>query len=384
MEKIFLGELLVDGTGRDPLPKPAVIVRDGRIREIRTRDGLPAKAERVDFGGLTLVPGLIESHGHLVFSGEPDAVEVLQREDDWDLLLRAVHNAERALKAGITAFRDCGDRGGVTLSLKKAAVQGLVSSPRLFVSGPPLTTTGGHLWFMGISADSGPELIRAARELVRRGVDWVKVCVTGGGLTPGSNVRMARYSAEELSVLVRDVHRMGRRVSAHVHGTEGIRNAVLAGVDSLEHCSWMAEGEGFAFDEELLEHIRGGGTFICHTIAGKREASGNPGPPLCFQLRALRSGVKVALGSDAGIPNTPIDELYKTLVVAVRLGGFTEEEALAAVTRTAAELLGLEGKLGTVEPGKYADLVAVEGNPLEDIAALGWVVHVVQGGHIVR
>jgi len=376
-EKVFLGELLVDGTGREPVPKPALVVKDGRIEEVRTRDKLPTKAERVDFGGLTFVPGLIESHGHLVLSGGPDAVEVLLEEDDGELLLRAAHNAERALRAGITTFRDCGDRGGVTIRLRNMVRSGQVPGPRLLVSGPPLTKADGHLWFMGVTAEDGPELVRAAGELIRRGVDWVKVCVTGGGLTPGTDVRRAQYGSEELSALVEEVHRAGRRVSAHVHGTEGIRNAVLAGVDSLEHCSWLG-----GFREEVLEEIKRRGTFICHTIAGRRDGTEVPGT-LALQLRALRSGAKVVLGSDAGIPDTPIDELYKALAVAVR-AGFTEEEALRSVTGTAAEMLGLGRKLGTLERGKLADFLAVEGNPLEDVGSLGRVEHVVLGGRIVR
>lgn len=395
MKKIILGRMLIDGTGKKPLPRPAVVVEDGRIRSVQTSETLPHShdAEMIDLSDTTLLPGFIDAHVHLVLSGDQEAIAQLRTDSDEMLTIRATHNAQRCLKAGVTTVRDCGDRNGVTLTLKRAIALGIVPGPRIVACGPPITTTAGHLHYMGIEADSAHEVRKAARRLIKLGVDWIKVCGTGGGITPGTNTRRAQYSVAELKPLVQDAHRLGRRVSVHAHGTEGIRNAVRAGADSIEHSSWLAEDDGWEYDEEIVAEIQRKGLVICHTIAGPRgiaekeeRKAREEGPQgvLSFQCRALRAGANVVLGTDAGIPDTQFEDFPKTLEVAVKLGGFSEMETIVCVTGRAAELLGWADEIGTVEAGKYADLVAVDGNLLEDIAALQSIVHVIQGGEIVR
>lgn len=394
MKTIIVARRLVDGTGRGPMEHPVLTIEDGRIQSVESLGtvSIPSNVFLIDMGDRTLLPGLIDAHVHLVFSAGKDVASDLCVENDELLTIRAVENAQRCLRAGITTVRDCGDRNGVTLALREAIERGIVVGPRVVVCGPPITTTKGHLHYIGVQADDEPAIREAARSLIRRGVDWLKVCATGGGLTPGTNIRRAQYSAETLEALVEEAHAAGKRVSAHAHGTEGIRYAALAGIDSIEHCSWLGREEGLEYDETTVERINTKGLYICHTIAGERMVSeeavrkvreNGPQGSLGLQRTALTSGARMVLGSDAGIPRTHFEEFPRSLEVAVKLAHFSEMEALLAVTKTASQMLGLDREIGTVEPGKQADLIAVNGNPLEDITVLQKVDYIFKDGKLV-
>ena len=232
--------------GRQLLRDAAVVIDAGVIQAVGpAAELLPldstrvANKEQFDLGDRTLLPGLIDGHVHLTFSGGEQAMVDVVRDSDELLLLRAVRNAERALRAGITTVRDCGDRHNVTFTLRDAIRSGVVRGPRLVACGMPITTTAGHCHFLGLVADTTDELVRAVRRQAQAGADSIKVMATGGRLTPGSNASEAQYSAEQLRLVVEDAHRLGRRVAMHVLGTSGIRNAVAAGADTLEHLSWL-------------------------------------------------------------------------------------------------------------------------------------------------
>lgn len=393
-EQVLLkSKWLLDGTGAPPIADAALLVRDGRIEAVGPRVAVatPPGTEEVDLGSYTLLPGLIDAHVHLVGDPRPGSLAGTQHESDEWLLLRAIANARAALAMGLTTVRDCGGRGTLVISLAKAIAAGLVPGPRIVSCGAPITTTGGHCHFLGLEAEGIEGVQRAVRQLHKAGADFIKVMVTGGGLTPGSNPRRSQYSLAELQAIAEDAHRLGKRVAGHVHGTEGIRRAVAAGFDTLEHCSWLAaQGTGRDYDEEVVQEIIRGGIYVCRTIAGfervpleEATSSHRLWPDYEVFRNMVKAEVKLIAGSDAGIDETPISEFAYTLETMAGFGEMSAEAVLASATRVAAEALGLADQVGTLEVGKRADAIAVEGNPLEDLRVLRHVAVVIRDGRIV-
>ena len=392
MIKAIKGGLIIDGKGDAPIPNGLILVDGNRIRAVGSRDSLPipGEAEVIDLGTATLLPGLIDTHVHLVMNAQEDCVTSLAHKSAVDSVVEAAGNARRALRGGVTTVRDCADVFGVTLTLKQAIDGGHLDGPRILACGLPITTTAGHLHYMGISADSTEEVLKAVRTVVTMGVDWVKVCATGGGLTPDSNVRRAQYSAETLKALVQDAHRLGRKVAAHAHGTEGVLNCAIAGTDSIEHCSWMGEEEGHRYDEDAVDLIRKKGLYVSHTITGPR--TGTPeeveellnselGERFALLKRTLEEGVRMVISSDAGVRDTRFEDFTGSLVIAVKCCGFSPMGSIIAATSRAAEMLGMADRVGSLEPGKFADILAVDGDPLQDIGAIRRIIGVFKDGH---
>lgn len=391
MLKAIKGGMVINGKGETPVPNGLILVDGHRIRAVGSRDDLsiPRDAEVVDLGSATLLPGLIDTHVHLVMNAKEDCVTSLAHKSAVESVVEAAANARRVLRGGVTTVRDCADVFGVTLTLKRAIDAGHLDGPRILACGLPITTTAGHLHYMGISADSTEEVLKAVRTVVTMGVDWVKVCATGGGLTPDSNVRRAQYSAETLTALVQDAHRLGRKVAAHAHGTEGIMNCAIAGTDSIEHCSWMEEEEGHRYDEDAVELIRKKGLYVSHTITGPRTGSPEEleelleseyGERFALLRRTLEEGVRMVISSDAGVPDTRFEDFTGGLVIAVKCCGFSPMGAIIASTSRAAEMLGMADRVGSLEPGKSADILAVDGDPLQDIFALRRIAGVFKDG----
>ena len=391
MLKAITGGSIINGKGEAPIPDGLILVDGHRIQAVGSREHLsiPGDAEVVDLGTATLLPGLIDTHVHLVMNAREDCVTSLAGKSAVESVVEAAGNARRALRGGVTTVRDCADVFGVTLTLKRAIDGGHLDGPRVLACGLPITTTAGHLHYMGISADSTEEVLKAVRTVVTMGVDWVKVCATGGGLTPDSNVRRAQYSAETLTALVRDAHRLGRRVAAHAHGTEGVLNCAIAGTDSIEHCSWMGEEEGHRYDEDAVDLIRKKGLYVSHTITGPRTGSSEEveellnselGERFALLRRTLEEGVRMVISSDAGVPDTRFEDFAGSLVIAVKCCGFSPMGAIIASTSRAAEMLGMADRVGALEPGRFADILAVDGDPLQDISALRRIVGVFKDG----
>ena len=392
MLKAIQGGSIINGKGGIPIPNGLILLDGNRIEAIGSRDSLPIPhdAEVIDLGTATLLPGLIDTHVHLVMNAKEDCVTSLARKSAVESVVEAAGNARLALQGGVTTVRDCADVFGVTMTLKRAIDAGELEGPRILACGLPITTTAGHLHYMGIGADSKEEVLKAVRTVVTMGVDWVKVCATGGGLTPGSNVRRAQYSAETLSALVQDAHRLGRKVAAHAHGTEGIMNCAIAGTDSIEHCSWMGEEEGHRYDEDAVDLIRKQGLYVSHTITGPRTGSPEEveellnselGERFALLRRTQEEGVPMVISSDAGVPDTRFEDFTGGLVIAVQCCGFSPMGAIIASTSRAAEMLGMENQVGSLEPGKRADILAVDGDPLQDISAIRRIVGVFKDGH---
>jgi imidazolonepropionase-like amidohydrolase len=360
---------LFDGvtTHADPL----VLVEDGRITEVRSGPP-PADAELIDLGEATLLPGLIDTHVHLAFDASPDAVGALAARDD-DAVLAAMADAAAAqLRAGVTTVRDLGDRDYLALRLRESTA-GL---PTIVAAGPPITSTGGHCHYLGGVAERGVR--DAVREHAERGVDVIKVMASGGFLTSGTAVDGRQFTPDDLVALVDEAHRHGLPVTAHAHALEAIVDGVAAGVDGLEHCSFV-DGDRVAAPAELVATIVRRRIAVGATVGIAPTSLPIAPPPELLKIlpelmanlaRLIREGAVVVAGTDAGIaPVKPHGVLPLGLAHLAQLG-MSPAEALTAGTSTAAQVCGLGDRKGRVRPGYDADLLAVDGDPLTDVGAL--------------
>lgn len=362
-----------------------VVVEHGKILEVGTDlDG----DRQIDCTGLHVLPGLFDTHVHVML-GHIDMWRMVQTPFSYRFF-EAARNLEATIRTGITTVRD---GGGADLGIKKAVDDGLIEGPRLHVSLGMLSQTGGHGdgWFPSGAmvelfpthpglpetiVDGVDEMRSKVRELVRAGADVIKVATSGGVLSPRDDPRHAHFRLAELRVLVEEATAAGIGVMAHAQGTSGIKNAIRAGIRSIEH--------GIYLDEQAIEMMLERGTYLVPTLVAPtgvlRAAEAGAQIPEASLIkarevieahqdsfrRAVEAGVKIAMGTDTGV--TPHGENLAELALMVK-GGMTPEQALVATTRTAAELMGLDDELGTIEPGKRADLVLVDGDP-RDVATL--------------
>ena len=227
------------------------------------------------------MPGLLDGHVHLVFSALPTALPDILGEDNPRILLRAVHNAQLALRVGVTTVRDCGGRDLMPLKLRDAIAAGVLPGPRILAAGPAITVTGGHCYFFNGEVDSADGMRQLARQLAKDGVDFFKVMSTGGRMTPNTNVTAAQFTVEELTALVQEARRLNRKTTAHGHGTAGIRNAVAAGIDCIEHCTWVSEEDDTVvdYDPKVAEQMVKQGTYLSPTISPARVLDDVARPP---------------------------------------------------------------------------------------------------------
>lgn len=384
MEMVDAG-LVIDGTGNAPLKNAIVVIENGRIRNIRARDKAVREEGAVDARHLTLLPGLIDTHLHLVCN--PGARKFFDLSDSQDaILLRAAGNAQAALRAGVTTVGDCGAPNELIFPLRAIMDGGDLVGPRMLASGAAIMPSNGHGIEFGRAANNATELRDAVRDQVAAGADFVKIMATGGG---GDGPGRAYYTADELRVVAQEASNAGKRVAAHAHGTAGIRNAVEAGIQRIEHCSFYGDG-GAEYDAGLAREIVARWIYVSPTnaIDYRRIEKGGRGAPreaLNRNWRALfEAGTRFAASSDAGVTDMFYDDYALIPELMVRELGMTPGEALGACTRVAAETLGLETEIGTIQPGKCADVVAVRGNPLEDITVLRNVVWVMRNGRILH
>ncbi|HJN93837.1 MAG TPA: amidohydrolase family protein [Dehalococcoidia bacterium] len=368
--------------GLTPAVTSGSIHIDGQTIVDRSAD---EDGETVDVSGCTIIPGLIEAHAHLCFNAQSDWRETYDAESPERLLLRMSTAAGRMLNAGITTVRDLGAPTSLAIELRDAIRDGLTPGPYLLVAGAPITTTGGHCWFLGGEADGELGLRIRVRELAKAGVDWIKVMATGGNMTPGTNVNEPQFSLQELRAIVDESARLGLRVAAHCHGTPGIRNAAEAGVATIEHCSFRGE-DGLIIDDEVAALIAERGVAVSPTVhSGYLRGPDSPVHDQRMQVAAgiLDAGCQVIMSTDCGIPGTPHDVLPRSIAVWAEQTGTAPVDALASATSRSAAILGLDDR-GTLEPGKRADLLVVAGNPLDDLTALQRVRLVVQAGQVAR
>ena len=403
MKLVLKADLLIDGTGADPVRNGAVVVKDGRIAEVTTQDALSiGEREEVDVievAGGALMPGFIEMHTHIHCSAQVDAYTHITTESNETFIMRGVGAVRAALGSGVTTMRDLGSRNEVVLPIKAAVENGIIPGPRMVVAGTPITTTGGHCNMFGTEADTAEEVVTAIRRQFKLGADCIKVMSTGGGFTPGTNVRAPQYPVETLRAAVEDAERLNLRVAAHCHASAGVRNCVDAGIHNLIHCSWLAESEEqmYDYDTDYADMIAERGLYVDPTLAlghlnnlrGRDRSGGGQGmgdPARRFEI--LRDmwdrGVKFVTGMDAGMTNANFDDFAYIPQVMVEEMRITPMEAIVCSTQTSAECLGLEDEIGTLEAGKSADVLIVNGDPSSDIAALHNVNTIVSQGKVVK
>jgi imidazolonepropionase-like amidohydrolase len=382
---LFTGGQVLDGTGAD-VSAADVVIEDGRIVDIGP--GLDGD-ESVDVTGRTILPGLFDCHTHVVVSSI-DTMRLLQTPFSYRFF-QAAHNLEATLRIGITTVRDA---GGADLGVKQAVDDGLVAGPRMHISLSMLSQTGGHGdgWMPfggtiralltdhpGVPAtivDGTDEMRQKVRELIRMGADVIKVATSGGVLSPRDKPTHAHFRLEELEVLVEEASAAGIFVMAHAQAAPGIKNAIRAGIRSIDH--------GIYLDDEAIQLMLDRGTWLVPTLVAPRgvidAADAGASIPEASVAKArevvethtasfataVAAGVKVAMGTDSGV--TPHGQNLRELSLMVA-GGMTPMQAIEATTRSAAELMGLQDELGTLQPGKRADLVLVDGDPL-DVATL--------------
>ena len=381
---------LVDGTGSPGRPSHSVLVVGSTIAWVGPTAQEPEGSfdRVVDATGGTVLPGLINSHVHVCNDGAPDLFAQVRDDSIPVATIRGARSAQLALGSGTTTVRDCGAANGVALELAQAIDSGLVEGARVRAAGRVITMTGGHGHFMGREADGVDAVRHAVRKELQGGAHFIKAMATGGVLTPGVKPTQTALLKEELAAVVQEAHNAGKRVATHAIGQEGIRNALLAGVDSIEH--------GFYLDEELFELAVARGTYLVPTllaisgIATEGEQGGAPAWMIeKAQLEVQRSqemfraavgsGMKIAAGTDAGTPFNGHDALDRELALMVQIG-LSPMQAIVAATANAAELLDLGDRIGTVEPGKLADLIVVDGDPLTDISHISKVLLVAKQG----
>jgi imidazolonepropionase-like amidohydrolase len=373
---------LVDGTGAAARTGISVLVDRGRFEWIGPTAQAPTVAPHtvIEAGGRSLLPGLINSHVHLCNDGSPDLAEQVRTDSVPMASLRAATMAELTLHNGITSVRDCGAASNIVLELAKAIDAGMIAGPRVVAAGRVITMTGGHGHFIGREADGADAVRRATRAELKEGAAFIKVMATGGVLTPGVDPANTALQEEELAVVAREAHNAGRRVATHAIGTAGIRNALLAGIDSIEH--------GLRLDDETLQlallavaRIVEAREHVPAWVATKAEREAERSR--ASFVAAVKSGLKIAAGTDAGTPFNPHDDLAAELALMVELG-LSPMDAIVAATRNAAENMDVLHAVGTVEVGKRADLVLVDGDPTEDITAVARIALVAKDGVIVR
>jgi imidazolonepropionase-like amidohydrolase len=403
---------LVDGTGADPVDAARIVVEGERIREIgpASQVSVPGgDVERIDFSGYTIMPGLLDGHVHLNFSALPSALPDILGEDNPRILLRAVHNAQLALRVGVTTVRDCGGRDLMPLRLRDAIAAGVIPGPRILAAGPAITVTGGHCYFFNGEVDSVDGMRQLARQLAKDGVDFFKVMSTGGRMTPNTNVTAAQFTVEELTALVQEARRLNRKTTAHGHGTAGIRNAVAAGIDTIEHCTWVSEEDDTVvdYDPSVADQMVKQGTYLSPTISPARVGDIGVADAHLSEVRRrtramrpkireaqrdmLARGVKIIGSTDAGVANVPLDSMPGELEAAVEELGLTPMQAITAATYTGAQAFDRANDFGSLQVGLRADFLVLDGDPtktISDVRKLRWVfkdgVAEVENGRLIR
>lgn len=394
---------LIDPVTQTSVDNPALIIEDGVVtaRGVQASLAVPQSAAKIALDGKTILPGFIDMHTHLTGvatkgRGYNRFAYQQERQTIWGVV-----NARKTLMAGFTTVRNVGARGYETLALRDAINEGEISGPRMFVSGPAVGIIGGHCSDnnmlppdreeSGIGVATGPWEMRAkVRQNIKFGVDLIKTCSTGGVFSKGTAVGAAQSTVEELTAIVDEAHMRGLKVASHAHGTEGIKNAILAGVDSIEHASFL--------DDEAIRMAKRRGVFLSMDIynteftLGEGEKLGVPEESMEKErslsvqqrdsfTRAVRAGAKVVFGSDAAVyPHGDNPKQFSRMVEF----GMTEMQAIVAATDLAADGLGKKGALGCLDTGCVGDLVAVDGDPLDDISILEDVSVVIKGGVVYK
>lgn len=390
---LFKGATLIDGNGNEPVKNSFVLVEDDRIAATGiSAENLDGRFDEViDLPGKFMMPGMMNCHTHVVMEPVADMQTFAREQTPVTHAARGVANLQKLLRSGTTFVRDMGAPCAVDLGLKKCMKEGVFQGPDMFCSAKVITMTGGHGWMFGREADGPDDVRKAAREQLKAGADVVKIMSTGGVLTPGVEPGSPQLTEEELRSAVEEAHKAGKKIATHAQGTTGIKNALRAGVDSIEH--------GCIMDDEAVEMMLERGTYLVPTLAAVFHIVDNgveAGIPeyaveKCRRIyelhmesfrKARQAGVKIACGTDASTPFNGFDMTAMELVLMTR-AGMDPMEAIVSATRTSAELIGCDNEYGTLEKGKYADFLILDKDPLADISSLLKVGKVYKKGELV-
>jgi len=387
---------LLDVKSGRMIDNPVLVITGDRITSLS--GSAAASANVIDLGGATLLPGLIDAHTHITFDptfGYQQLSISIPKE-----ALTGAKNAKITLEAGFTTIRNVGASGFTDIALRDSINEGMLPGPRILASGPPLGITGGHCdnnllpYEYHVHADGVADGIAAVqhqvRENIKYGADLIKICATGGVLSKGDDPQASQYTLEEMKAIVADAHRLGRKVAAHAHGAQGIQWATEAGVDSIEHGSYI--------DDAGIAAMKQHGTYLVPTVYLQTwilENFKQAGLPPMYEgkmrdviavarknlTRAFASGVKVAFGTDAAVYPHGLNAHEFNEYVHM---GMTPLQAIQTATVNAADLLGWSDRIGTLEAGKFADIVAVSSDPTKDVTTLEHPVFVMKGGVVYR
>jgi imidazolonepropionase-like amidohydrolase len=392
---------LIDGRGGPPLTNAVILIDSTRITAVGSNLPIPSGTTVVDLGSATVLPGLIDCHTHITGGDPGDYYTALFRRSPIDYAVAAPTFARRTLEAGFTTVRDVGSAEFIDVALRRAIDSGLVVGPRMQVATLAIGSTGGHNDVVGFSpyikfgqfsgvADGVDEIRKLVRFEVKNGADVIKLIASAGVLSEEQSAGAPQYSQEEMNAAVDEARQWGRKVAAHAHGAEAIKRAVRAGVASIEH--------GSLLDDEGIRLMKERGTYLVADIynddyiMSEYQRLGFPGAILEKERqigkaqrenfrRAVKAGVKVAFGTDAGVYPHGLNARQFAFMVRY---GLTPMQAIQSATTSAADLLGWSDRVGSITPGRYADLVAVEGDPLADITLLERVNFVMKGGVVYK
>jgi imidazolonepropionase-like amidohydrolase len=390
MRTKYINFNLIDGKSKKIQKNMQLVVENGRIIDINKNKEFDINA--IDLKNKFVMPGLIDCHTHMFMDSSPDPVEKFDKLGDADLIVGAVNNLKRTLESGVTFIRDVGGYKHYDIQLRNQVKNNSIIGPDMFCAGKIVTMTGGHGHFIGREADGVVEVRKAVREQLKAGADVIKVISSGGVMTPGVDVNAYQFNIDELRAAVEEAHKAGRKVCTHCHGTKGIKNSIIAGVDSIEHATLL--------DDEAIQMLVEKGTYIVPTLAAVHyivengEEAGIPKSVVDkareisikhFEgfKKAYDAGVNIAMGTDAGTPFNIHGNNFMELILMVR-AGMTPMDAITTATKNSSELIGIDEEYGTLESGKYADFIVLNDNPIDDIETFKNIDSVFKKGKKIR
>ena len=404
--KLIKAARLIDGTGRPPLERGAILVEGGRIRAVGTEESVVppegAEVEELDYEGKTALPGLVDCHVHLIGIGDGRAGDELTTLPDEVLTLQAARNARVHLFSGVTTVRDCGAKNRTTFMLREAMEMGITPGPRLMLAGRPVAIVGGHLSYFGIEATGVDECRGAVRQLMKEGADFIKITATGGSTRTSFPLRPS-FTTEELRAICDETHKFGKHAAAHCASSQGMANALEAGVDTIIHGIHREPDGTNLFRPEIAEGIAERAVFVNTTMGASRsrilaleekmEAEGLTEQEAAGLDRTRREherrlddfarmrelGVRMAAGSDSAWAHYKMGGFQHEIEAHVA-GGMTPMEAIVAATGDSARSCWVDDSVGSLEVGKQADILVADGDPSQDISDLWRVADVFLAG----